>query len=180
MRYVTLPWILAALTLTFTVAACAAPPPATSKGSADMAIKAEDLKPLNQPPEHWKPFLTDEAYHVMFEQGTERAFTCPLNEEHRKGTFVCAACHLPLFTSEQKFDSGTGWPSFNAPLAGHFGFTKDTEIGYVRDEYHCIRCGGHLGHVFDDGPPPTGQRWCTNGVAMIFVPEGQPLPELRS
>ncbi len=96
----------------------------------------------------------------------------------RQGTFVCAACHLPLFESSAKFDSGTGWPSFFQPIAGRVGTRRDFKLVLPRTEYHCARCGGHQGHVFGDGPPPTGQRWCNNGVALRFVPAGEPLPPL--
>ena len=109
-------------------------------------------------------------YAVLREQDTERAFTSPLNNEHRKGTFTCAGCDLPLFSSETKFDSGTGWPSFYAPLDNAVREDTDYTFGMIREEVHCRRCGGHLGHVFDDGPPPTGKRYCMNGVALKFVP----------
>lgn len=117
----------------------------------------------------WKARLSPEAYDVLREHGTERAFTSPLNDEHRHGTFLCAGCANPLYSSEQKFDSGTGWPSFWAPVgAGAVETATDYKIGYARTEVHCARCGGHLGHVFDDGPKPTGKRYCMNGVAMTF------------
>jgi peptide-methionine (R)-S-oxide reductase len=124
--------------------------------------------------------LDKKAYQVLFEDATELAGTSPLNREKRKGTYICAACYLPLFESETKFESGTGWPSFYQPISGHMGTKKDFKLILPRTEYHCIRCGGHQGHVFNDGPPPTGQRWCNNGVALLFVPEGEELPPLRN
>lgn len=109
---------------------------------------------------------------------TEPPFSSPLLHEKRPGRYLCAACHAPLFESAAKYDSGTGWPSFFRPIAGAVGTRWDFSHGMVRIEYHCARCGGHQGHVFDDGPPPTGQRWCNNGLALIFIPEGEPLPPL--
>jgi peptide-methionine (R)-S-oxide reductase len=117
---------------------------------------------------------------VLFEAGTERAFTSPLNSEKRAGVFVCVACLLPLFASSAKFDSGTGWPSFFRSIDGRLGTSRDCKLPVPRTEYHCIRCGGHQGHVFPDGPPPTGMRYCNNGVALKFIAEGEPLPLLRS
>jgi peptide-methionine (R)-S-oxide reductase len=134
---------------------------------------------LQRPASYWRPLLGTAAYHVLFEEGTERAFTSPLNDEKRPGTYVCAACHLPLFTAEMKFDSGTGWPSFFRTLPDVLGTQTDRKYFMVRTEYHCVRCGGHQGHVFDDGPPPTGLRYCNNGVALRFVPQDEPLPALR-
>ena len=127
----------------------------------------------------WRNTLTADRYGVLFEEGTERSGSSPLNREKRAGTYVCAACHLPLFASEAKFESGTGWPSFTQPLPGHIDTRKDFKLIWPRTEYHCARCGGHQGHVFADGPVPTGQRWCNNGLALEFVPEGEPLPPLR-
>ena len=121
-------------------------------------------------PEEWRKLLTPEQYAVLREQDTERAFTSPLNNEHRTGTFACAGCDLPLFDSKTKFDSGTGWPSFYEPIKDAVLKDTDTSFGMVRDEVHCRRCGGHLGHVFDDGPPPTGLRYCINGVSLKFIP----------
>ena len=118
----------------------------------------------------WKKRLTPQQYYVLRQAGTERPFSHPLDREKRKGIFACAGCKLPLFTSSTKFDSGTGWPSFYAPLAGAIGTMTDYDIGYPRTEVHCKRCGGHLGHVFDDGPKPTGKRYCMNGAAMMFIP----------
>lgn len=144
---------------------------------ADTAAK--DFEELEKPKDEWKAVVAPEAYDVLFREGTERAFTSPLNDEKRPGTFVCAACNLPLFTSGTKFDSGTGWPSFWDPIPGHLETKRDFKLIWPRTEYHCARCGGHQGHVFNDGPAPTGQRYCNNGVALRFVPEGEPLPPLR-
>lgn len=116
----------------------------------------------------WRKKLTPSQYNVLRQEGTERPYSSPLNDEHRKGVFSCAGCQLDLFSSNTKFDSGTGWPSFWAPLANAVGTTSDSSFGMVRTAVHCHRCGGHLGHVFDDGPKPTGLRYCMNGVAMNF------------
>ena len=118
----------------------------------------------------WKKILTPEQYYVLRQHGTERAGTSPLDKEKRKGVFHCAGCDLPLYGSETKYDSGTGWPSFWKPLDNAIGTSEDRSFFSVRTEVHCRRCGGHLGHVFEDGPKPTGLRYCMNGVAMIFKP----------
>ena len=118
----------------------------------------------------WRKLLTPEQYDVLRQRGTERAFTSPLLNEHRAGTFACAGCDLPLFSSTTKFDSGTGWPSFWAPLPDAVDETEDRSFGMTRTAVSCHRCGGHLGHVFTDGPKPTGLRYCMNGVALKFTP----------
>ena len=142
--------------------------------------KDASTAPLEKAKDEWRALLEPAAYAVLFEAGTERAFTSPLNSEKRAGVFVCAACQLPLFASSAKFDSGTGWPSFFRPIEGRLGTSRDLKLLVPRTEYHCIRCGGHQGHVFPDGPPPTSLRYCNNGVALKFIAEGEPLPPLRS
>ena len=124
---------------------------------------------VNHTKEDWRKLLTPEQFAVLREEDTERPFTSPLNHEKRKGVFTCAGCDLPLFASKTKFDSGTGWPSFYAPIDGAVRVRQDSSFGMVRDEVHCRRCGGHLGHVFNDGPKPTGLRYCMNGVSLKFV-----------
>jgi peptide-methionine (R)-S-oxide reductase len=118
----------------------------------------------------WRKLLTPDQYTVLRQSGTERPFTSPLLHEKRRGTFACAGCDLDLFASTTKFESGTGWPSFWAPLENALATAPDTSYGMMRTAVHCRRCGGHLGHVFDDGPKPTGLRYCMNGAAMIFKP----------
>ena len=131
-------------------------------------------------PAEWQQLLSPTEYAVLFDRGTERAGSSPLEKEKRAGTYICAACNQPLFTARAKFDSGTGWPSFTEPIAAErIATSRDFKIGYPRTEYQCARCGGHQGHVFDDGPQPTGQRWCNNGVALCFIPDGEALPPLR-
>jgi peptide-methionine (R)-S-oxide reductase len=125
---------------------------------------------VNLTPEQWRRRLTPPQFRVLREAATERAFTSPLNDEHRRGTFLCAGCDLPVYRSQDKFDSGTGWPSFIRPIAGAVRTRSDNALLMTRTEVVCRRCGGHLGHVFNDGPRPTGQRWCMNGVALKFVP----------
>lgn len=119
----------------------------------------------------WHTLLSAEQYDILREEGTERAYTSPLNDEHRAGIFACAGCDLPAFSSETKFDSHTGWPSFWKPLDKAVATRQDRSFGVLREEVHCRRCGGHLGHVFDDGPKPTGLRYCMNGLAMTFKPQ---------
>ncbi|MEQ1880830.1 MAG: peptide-methionine (R)-S-oxide reductase MsrB [Burkholderiales bacterium] len=142
--------------------------------------KEGKVKPLMKPKSEWKSLLPPMSYNVLFEEDTERPGTSLLNTEKRAGTFVCAACYLPLFSSDAKYESGTGWPSFFQPLPDALGTKKDRKLFVSRTEYHCARCGGHQGHVFEDGPKPTGLRYCNNGVALRFVPKEEKLPELRS
>ena len=120
--------------------------------------------------EEWRTTLTPDQFHVLREHGTERAGTSPLNREKREGTFTCGGCGQALFTSDTKFESGTGWPSFYRPIDGAIATTTDRSYGMTRVEAHCAQCGGHLGHVFPDGPKPTGERYCMNGVALEFKP----------
>jgi peptide-methionine (R)-S-oxide reductase len=131
------------------------------------------MSKIEKTEDQWRSELSAEAYQVLRREGTERAGTSPLNAEKRKGRFVCAGCGTALFTSDMKFESGTGWPSFFTTLPGAFETKRDFKLIWPRTEYHCATCGGHHGHVFDDGPAPTGLRYCNNGVALKFVPDGE-------
>lgn len=134
-------------------------------------IVGSPTPPLKLPAAEWKKKLPPAAFNVLREEGTEYAGSSPLNGEKRPGVFACAGCNLALFTSAMKYDSGTGWPSFFTTIPGVFGTTTDFKLLYPRTEYHCARCGGHHGHIFNDGPQPTGQRYCNNGVALRFIPK---------
>jgi len=149
-------------------------------GALARLVSAEEVARLEKSKDEWRKLLEPARYRVLFEEATEPPNSSPLLKEKRKGLFICAACFLPLFDSEAKYDSGTGWPSFWAALPGHTASKTDLRAGYPRTEYHCARCGGHQGHVFPDGPRPTGKRWCNNGLALGFVPAGADPPPLRS
>ena len=129
-----------------------------------------EITPFNLSKEDWQSVLTPEQFHVLRKEGTERPGSSPLNTEKRAGQFVCAGCGLALFDTTTKYESGTGWPSFYQGIEGRLGTKTDWKIGVPRTEYHCIRCGGHHGHVFKDGPQPTGLRYCNNGIALDFIP----------
>lgn len=141
--------------------------PGANKSSTGTVTK------IHKSDDEWRALLTEEEFNVLREEATEPAGTSPLNAEKRAGTYVCAGCALPLFRSPWKFESGTGWPSFYTAIKGHVETKQDYLLFIPRTEYHCARCGGHQGHIFDDGPQPTGQRWCNNGVALNFIPAKQ-------
>jgi peptide-methionine (R)-S-oxide reductase len=163
--------------------------PACTRSRSQPAAVPDDIRvhpaigsfePLEKPASAWRDMVSEEAFYILFEEGTEPRYSSPLLDEKRRGTYICAACRLPLFTSVTKYESGTGWPSFWAPIEGRLGTKRDTKLAMPRTEYHCARCGGHQGHVFEDGPEPTGLRYCNNGLALNFVPESKSLPPLRS
>lgn len=145
----------------------------SSAQKKDMTKQDKQTFEVTKTEAEWKAELTADEYYVLREEGTERPFSSPLNKNYAPGTYVCAACQTPLFKSEHKFDSGTGWPSFDQEIKGNVAYGKDNKIGYPRDEEHCATCGGHLGHVFNDGPKETtGLRHCVNGDALEFIPKG--------
>lgn len=143
-------------------------------------VDSVSITPLKKLPEAWRGAIPEESFRILFKGETELPGSSHLNQETRDGTYVCVACFLPLFESKYKYDSGTGWPSFTQPFAGHIGTKRDLKIMIPRIEYHCARCGGHQGHVFNDGPLPRKERWCNNGLALQFVLRSDPLPDLRS
>ena len=151
-----------------------------TRSHAAQTNDAADFPSLDKSVTQWRELLEPARFQILFEEATERPFSSPLDREKHPGTFICAACLLPLFDSAHKFDSGTGWPSFTQSITGHTASRRDFKLVLPRTEYHCARCTGHQGHVFDDGPAPRGERWCNNGLALIFVPRGEALPPLRS
>lgn len=156
---------------------------AAALGAPVLAQAAQEkaaIPKLKKSNREWRKLLTREQYSILREEDTEYPGTSPLLKEHRKGTFICAGCYLPLFDADKKYESGTGWPSFFDVIPGRIGKTTDYKLVYPRTEYHCARCGGHQGHIFDDGPKPTGLRYCNNGIALKFVPAGEKLPSLRT
>jgi peptide-methionine (R)-S-oxide reductase len=163
---------LAQLLGTGAIAIISAPSYAQRAGSHTIS---RDFIPLRTRQLPWHQILERERFEILFNEETEFAGSSELNDEKREGTYICAACLLPLFRSQDKYDSGTGWPSFTRPIETHIATRQD----FRRIEYHCARCLGHQGHVFDDGPPPRGERWCNNGLALLFVPVSEPLPALR-
>ena len=162
-----------------TVAAWLGLGPARTRAADAASPETPGPGKLELPIARWRELLSPPAFRVLFEEGTERPYSSSLNGEKRAGLFVCRACYLPLFDAATKYESGTGWPSFWEPLPQALETKTDFKLIFPRTEYHCMRCGGHQGHVFKDGPPPTGLRYCNNGVALQFVPKGEPLPPLR-
>ena len=142
-------------------------------------VATHQVKGFIQDPVFWRKKVSDDAWDVLFEENTESRFSSQLNYEKSSGTYLCAACFQPLFKSTAKFDSGTGWPSFFQALPKSIGQREDRSFFMTRVEYHCVRCGGHQGHVFEDGPKPTGLRYCNNGLALRFIEQDKPLPALR-
>ncbi len=137
---------------------------------ASSAVVATNATPSHRDVAQWRSELPREPFEILFEEDTERPFSSHLNDEKRPGVYVCRACALPLFSSEMKYDSGTGWPSFFTIIPDHLATKTDYKLIWPRTEYHCVKCGGHQGHIFDDGPEPTGDRWCNNGLALRFIP----------
>lgn len=167
----------------FSVSACTtghSTPSTSPPDSLWVHAPPEAAPALQKSKEQWRALLSADAYRILFEADTEPPGSSPLLGETRTGTYLCAACRLPLFSSTTKYESGTGWPSFWAPLEGQIDTKRDMKLGYPRTEYHCRRCGGHQGHVFEDGPEPTGLRYCNNGLALTFVPAEEPLPAPRT
>jgi peptide-methionine (R)-S-oxide reductase len=142
-----------------------------ARNAAAAPARRPDIVPLRLSDAQWRERLTPQQYAVLRQEGTERPGSSPLNQEKRKGTYACVGCDLPLFESRHKYESGTGWPSFHTAIDGALGTKTDFKLVLPRTEYHCARCEGHQGHVFDDGPQPTGKRYCNNGVALKFVAE---------
>jgi len=145
-----------------------------------LSLAGVDFEPLEKTDAEWRALLEQPRFRILFKDGTERPYSSPLNDEKRDGLYICAACYLPLFESSHKYESGTGWPSFTQPIEGRMATKTDYKAIWPRTEYHCARCSGHQGHVFDDGPRPRGERWCNNGLALEFVPDSAALPDLRT
>ena len=141
--------------------------------------KSDGEFPVEKSAEEWLQIVGRDRYAVLFEEATERPGSSPLNKEKRTGKYICAACNQPIFSSEAKYESGTGWPSFFRAIDGSIGTKQDFKLVWPRTEYHCSRCGGHQGHLFPDGPEPTGSRYCNNGLALKFIPADEQLPQLR-